>query len=109
MRFQLGQQVSITGTAVKNRDLSRTFHEDGPLPTRAGANHTTGVVVGHRTLMEYITETWTEDSEWFGSTSLVSSTKPVKGSGRVAWLVAFDMRSSPVLVWDHQIKPLEGD
>lgn len=108
MRFQLGQQVSITGTAVKNRDLSRTFHEDGPLPTRAGANHTTGVVVGHRTLMEYITETWTEDDMWFGG-SLSSSTRPVIGSGRVAWLVAFDMRSSPVLVWDHQIKPLEGD
>lgn len=108
MRFQLGEPVSITGTAVKNRDLERTFHEEGPLPNRAGRDHTTGVVVGHRTLMEYITETWTEDYEWFGS-SIISSTKPVAGSGKVAWLVAFDMRSNPVLVWDHQIKPLEGD
>lgn len=108
MRFQLGQPVSITGTAVKDRDGSRTFHEEGPLPTRAGKDYTSGVIVGHRTLMDYITETWPVDDMWFTELNS-SSTRPVIGSGRVAWLVAFDMRSNPVLVWDHQIKPLEGD
>lgn len=107
MRFKLGQPVEFTGTVKKEYLDGRTFHVEGRLPRWGDTEYSQGIVVGRRNLMEYKTTTYSDYEDYTWESTSYTSTSPVTGTSKTAWLIAFDMRSRPVMVLDSQIKAME--
>lgn len=113
MRFELGQRVRFTDTVAKagGEDVDVTYAPAG-LPTAwdrpGGTSFEEGVVVGHRVLMDHRGGREWEPSDDLGiSGHWISTSTPVKGSQRIAWLVAYHLRRRPVLVLDEHAHPAE--
>ncbi len=103
--YQLGDRVTMTGTAEKRRRYDSplgekflTVFEDGPIPKiwnrEGGTEYAEGVVVGRR----FVQEGHTQFIDYDG-------TRVFKASGTThrVWLVSFDLRYKPVMCFDHQI------
>lgn len=102
--YELGQRVTITGTAQKFHAGDWTRYKEAELPFRDyypnRKTFTEGVIVGARTVIDG--QRWSDD--WGRNFS------PMPGTGRRVWLVAFDMRMKPAICFDHQVnRPSEGD
>lgn len=108
--FALGQKVRITGTAVKRKEWSgfsrgALTYVEGPTPTRrywtreglVVEPYTEGAVVGYRTVQDGTAEY--EDGAMF---------TPKEGTAQRVWLVAFDLRRTPVACFTHQVSALES-
>lgn len=103
--YQLGDRVTMTGTAQKKKRFDSpnggklmTVFEDGPTPKiwnrEGGTDYTEGVVVGRR----FVQEGRTEFLDYDGTRVFKSS-----GITHRVWIVAFDLRYKPVMCFDHQI------
>lgn len=112
-RFQLGQKIEFRSTVEKKRAGYDVTWEKKPLPFRNSYYledtkwaerrkvYSTGIVLGLRTLTDYVVETDYDDYAGFGSKTFVVGATPVSGTQRRAWLVAFDMQRKPALVLDE--------
>lgn len=123
-RFELGDKVRFTDTVKKERVENGVTYVSAGLPSRTSyamesviANRhwipqvktfNEGVIVGSRTLNDYYVEHAEDFGEYgvsYGKYTIVSS---LAGTGKKAWLVAYDMRRNPVLVLDSHVKPLNN-
>lgn len=104
--YELGQPVTITGTAVKKKTFSSTAYTDvtyanGPLPTRQNYDnpriYTKGVIVGARNITDGKVKGGGDDDGYYYV--------PTRGTSRRVWLVAFDLNMKPVMCFAHQLAP----
>lgn len=100
--YQLGDRVTMTGTAAKIKEYPKVFYRPSVLPYRDNypdrKTYTDGVVVGSRTVQDG--DCWFDEGYGF---------QPTKGTAKRVWLIAFDLRMNPVMCFDHQISLKESD
>lgn len=111
-RFRLGQRVRFTDTVKKTHGDNKTTYVSNGLPydftTDTPQRPDAGVIVGERTLFDYELKTYMEGGDDFFSGSYqITTPKQVKGSGRKAWIISFDLRRKPVLALDTDVEPDE--
>lgn len=102
LRFQLGDRVRISGTAIKTHtgySPLKTLFREGPVPVKRDSwlkstSLTEGVIVGYRTVTDGITH-YDSDGACF---------VPTEGTSRRVWLVAIDLRRNPVMAFDSQLE-----
>lgn len=98
--YQLGDRVTMTGTARKIKEYPKVFYKESVLPYRDNyperKTYTEGVVVGSRTVQEG----YCFYDEGYGF-------KPTMGTAERVWLIAYDLRMKPVMCFGHQISPKE--
>jgi len=96
--YQLGQRVTMSGTALKQQHQGHTMFIESGLPQRLDypttKTFTEGVIVGSRTVAEGDRESIDEYGYYFAQKV---------GSARRVWLVAFHLRRKPVMCFDHQV------
>lgn len=105
-RFALGQAVEFTATT------SKAYAEDGRTmwPSYPLGRVQRGIVVQKRVLFQYENGTETEHDSVLGyATRTYTTTRPIPGTGRVAWLVAYGLHNKPVLVMDEYIQEVNSE
>lgn len=111
-RFALGDPVTFTDTVEKDSDRNAVGWTSSGLATDAtGAELVevnTGIIVGVRHLHDYSLETHNESDDIFGATSRWTEAKPVPGTSRLAWVIAFGLRRRHVIALDEHVDPSTG-
>lgn len=124
-RFELGEKVTFTQTIEKVRVAGGVeWHQRG-LPARTVYSidraaskvkghevwvgekrpFSEGIVVGARTLNDWSVDTEYEGGE-YGMGYSYQVVDCIPGTGKKAWLVAYDMRRKPVLVLDEHVNKI---
>lgn len=115
-RFALGDRVTFTDTVSKERVAGGVEWHSAGLPVRTSYGMDAdrkweerrkplneGLVIGSRTLNEWAVNTEYEGGEYGSRGYSYQVVDCIPGTGKKAWLVAFDMRRKPVLVLDEHI------
>jgi len=112
-RFDLGDEVRFTHTVRKKRGGgTTTFVADETLPyrnidfmtperkwTSRREYFDRGIIVGRRIVHDYDVD----KGGWDESPSAVI----IRGTGRTAWLIAYDLHRNPALVFDEHVEAVE--
>ena len=116
-RFRLGERVRFTAQVQKvHEDRLRLFRRIEKLPFIDNTWGTLiyideGLIMGYRHVTDGITEPgspggWTMDGYDGGDPSEFIQHK---GTTRKVWIVSYDLRKKPILVFDDDIQSIDGD
>ena len=117
-RFRLGERVKFTAVARKDYEGRRTiFVRDEKLPVyfdswgKPGVPQDEGIIFGYRHVTNGSTDPgykggWTMDGYDYGESASFS---PEKGTTRKVWLISYDLRRKPVMVFDEDVVSIDGD
>lgn len=129
MRFQLGERVRFSSTVHKRRHYAQVLYERASLPVKKAwvrdpekipgkdrdaytltkTPYSEGVIVGFRHVSNGTVNSYMEsDDGIFGGSYRVVEWHPDQGAARLVWLISFDLRRKPVLVFDEDVEALDG-
>lgn len=117
-RFRLGERVRFKAQAKKDYEGQRTiFVRDEQLPMyydswgSKGVPFNEGIIFGYRHVTNGVTIPgspggWTMDGYDGGESA---EFQQEKGSTRKVWLVSYDLRRKPIMVFDEDVESIDGD
>ncbi len=115
-RFRLGERVKFKAVVKKDYEERRTiFVRDEKLPAyydtwgSPAVPYDEGIIFGYRHVTPGQVHPGTPSSGFFSDDSEPPQFVPDKDATRKVWLVSFDLRRKPVMVFDEDIESIDGD